>query len=84
MGDSRNHLLEVAHRRFDIFTGGDVVLDLVDERRLGDTSRVARCGVLAVEVGEKIWSAWCAATNEVEETYTAVSGFFPAADIVKI
>lgn len=39
-GDLRNHLLKLVHGRFDVGTGCDIVLDLVDERRVGYASRV--------------------------------------------
>lgn len=39
-GDSRNHLLELVHRRLDVSARCDIVLDLVDERRVRYASRV--------------------------------------------
>lgn len=39
-GDSRDHLLELVHGRFNVGPGCDIVLDLVDERRVRYASRV--------------------------------------------
>ena len=39
-GSARDHLLEAAHRALDLGARGDIVLDLVDERREGDAAGV--------------------------------------------
>lgn len=44
--DSRDHLLEVSQRGLDILARRDVVLDLVDERGVGDAPRVAGRDIL--------------------------------------
>lgn len=38
--DSRDHLLEASERRFDIVSCRNVILDLIDERRIGNSSWV--------------------------------------------
>lgn len=47
--------MEASQRRLDIFARSNVVLDLVDERGVGDAPRVARRGILSTE---KISSAY--------------------------
>lgn len=41
-GNARDHLLEALESGLHIRPGRDVVLDLIDEGRIGDTPRVCR------------------------------------------
>jgi hypothetical protein len=48
IGNSRYHFLEAAKRRLDIVSCGNIVLDLIDERGIGDAPRIGRCSIFTI------------------------------------
>lgn len=50
VGHSRYHFLEAAQGGLDIVSGGDIVLDLIHERGIGDAPRIGR---------RSIFTVWC-------------------------
>jgi hypothetical protein len=45
----RDHFLEASQGRFDVFSGCDVVLDLIDERGVGDAPRIGGRSIFTVQ-----------------------------------
>jgi len=46
--NSRYHLLEAAESGFDVISCGNIVLDLIDKRGIGDAPRIGRCSIFTI------------------------------------